>query len=277
MALALLFLATGRGRAEGDATPAVANPLVTVQQGDLPIVISAPHGGRDAIPDCPPRKGRDGIYRFVTEADTNTGELADRFAAELERKLGKKPYLVRARFARKYCDVNRKPEDAYESPAAKAVYDAYHAALAAACRDVQRRWHGGLLLDIHGQSTYPDKLIRGTQNGLTISMLTERRGAEAYMGRSSLLGLMEAAGYEVLPKLDTTEREPERYAGGHIVRTYGSHQAGGIDAMQFEFGRQYRVPLTEAEKSADDLAEAVAEFCADYVPAAVSESAAAGK
>ncbi|HWB00898.1 MAG TPA: N-formylglutamate amidohydrolase [Pirellulales bacterium] len=251
--------------------------LVVVQHGDLPIVISAPHGGREVIPDAPPRTGRDGIYRFVTEADTNTDKLADELAQELERLLGKKPYVVRARFARKYCDVNRKAEDAYESPAAKAVYDAYHAALAEACRDVQRRWHGGLLLDVHGQSTYPDQLIRGTNNGLTTSMLVERRGAEAYIGRGSLLGLMQQAGYDVLPPIDTTEAEPTRYSGGHIVKTYGSHQAGGIDAIQFEFGRKYRVPASEAEKSAKDLAKAIVAFCGDYVPAAVIPAEAVGR
>jgi N-formylglutamate amidohydrolase len=252
-------------------------PLVFVQKGVIPLVITSPHGGREAIPDVPKRVGGEGLYRFVASPDENTGELTDLLAEELERLLGRKPYVVRAKFSRRYCDVNREPKDAYESPGAKLQYDYYHKAIADACREVLEKWHAGLFLDIHGQSTYPDKLIRGTNNGRTVTMLTERRGAEAYMGQSSLLGRMAQRGYEVLPSIDTTEKEPERYAGGHTVKTYGSHQTGGIDAIQFEFGRQYRVPMSEAEKSARDLAEAIVEYAHDYLPAALPEAAPAGR
>jgi hypothetical protein len=47
--------------------------------------------------------------------------------------------------------------------------------------------------------------------------------------------------------------------------------------MQFEFGRKYRVPASEAEKSAVDLAKAIVEFCTDYVPAAINSADALGK
>jgi N-formylglutamate amidohydrolase len=255
--------------------PPKATSLVFVQQGNIPIVITSPHGGREAILDAPPRKGGDGLYRFVAVPDENSGDLADKLAEELAKRLEHKPFVIRAKFSRKYCDVNREAKDAYESPAAKKQYDAYHAAIEAACRKVLDRWHGGLLLDIHGQSTYPDKLIRGTNNGRTVTRLVERQGAEAYLGKSSLLGLMEKRGYAVLPPIDTMDKEPERYAGGFTVKTYGSHQAAGIDAIQFEFGRDYRVPRSKAEQSGRELADAVVDYVTEYLPAAAPKAAAA--
>ncbi len=247
-------------------------PLVTIVHGELPIVISSPHGGREAIPDVPERKGRDGIYRFVAENDANSGELADKLVAEIEKRFGKKPYYVRAQFQRRYCDANRDAEDAFESPLAKPHYAAYHTALEEACREIQKKWHGGLLLDIHGQSSYPDNVLRGTQNGLTVTRLVERRGAEALIGESSIFGRLGKAGYNVLPKTDTTDKETERYTGGYTVKTYGSHNAGGIDAVQVEFGRNYRVPMSAAEESATSLAEVVYDYAVEYLPAAIDST-----
>ena len=45
-----------------DVTPA---DLVLVQQGTMPIILTAPHGGREAIPGIPPRedKSKDEAFR----------------------------------------------------------------------------------------------------------------------------------------------------------------------------------------------------------------------
>src|SRR3569833_293030 len=105
--------------AEGESS------LVTVQQGELPIVISAPHGGREAVDGVEPRTPSESAG-VITVREDNTAELAEKLAEELERRLQKKPYLIIARFERKYIDANRPAESAYDNDAAKPHYDAFH-------------------------------------------------------------------------------------------------------------------------------------------------------
>ena len=248
-----------------DAQELKPTDWLTRTVGTIPIVVSAPHGGRDVIPGLTPRRGL-GVPQFAVERDSNTAELANAFAGKLGRRLGAKPSLVIARFERKHVDVNRPESGAFENPAAKPFYDAYHAALTAAVSDVRRLWGGGLLLDLHGQAAERDTIFRGTDNGRTVVALERRFGKAALNGPKSILGLMTIKGYKVEPGADDRER---RYTGGYTTRTYGSHRDGGIDAIQLEFGSNLRGD-SNLERTADDLAHAVEDFLRSYLPAGLS-------
>lgn len=242
-----------------------SHELVKTQVGTLPIILSAPHGGTKAVPDVPERKG-EGLERgstgFRTGRDVGTLELTDAIASAIEKRLEGKPYVVAALFARKYIDANRPPEIAYESPKARPAYDAYHETLAAYCREVKDRYGRGLLLDIHGQSSRPDTIIRGTQNGKTVARLIQRYGEKAHTGPKSFFGVLAAKGAKVHPE-NGSDPELKDYAGGYIVRTYGSERFG-LDAIQLELGSDYR----KAEKraaTADMVADATAEYARSYL------------
>jgi N-formylglutamate amidohydrolase len=249
------------------ADPPKAADLVLIQEGTLPVIVSAPHGGRLPIPGVPERAGFD-VPEFATVRDAGTDLLAERLAAELGKTLGGRPWLVVARFDRKYLDANRPPGRAYEDERAGPVYDAYHAALAAACKAVKEEHGAGLLLDIHGQGTYPRAVVRGTRDGKTVTLLRDRHGWAAVAGRNSVLGRLERAGYEVIPPADAgaDAREDRLYAGGYTVATYGSHTGYGIDAVQLEFGTRLRSPAA-VPTTAADLADAVAAFHDAYLKA----------
>lgn len=234
---------------------------LTASVGTLPIVVSAPHGGRDAIPGLAPRRGL-GVPQFTVERDSNTAELAHALAGKLMLRLGMNPFLVIARFERKHVDANRPESAAFESPAAKPFYDAYHAALITAVADVRRRWGGGLLLDLHGQAAERDTIFRGTDNGRSVSSLERRFGRAALNGPTSILGYLSAKGYKVEPAADDRER---RYTGGYTTRTYGSHRDGGIDAIQLELGSNLRAHAN-VERTADDLAAAIENFLRFHPP-----------
>ena len=88
--------------------------LITVQKGNIPIVLSAPHGGRYLISGVPERNGKQITRNFITQRDANTSELAEDLSLALEKRFGAKPYLIIARFDRKYLDANRRPDEAYE-------------------------------------------------------------------------------------------------------------------------------------------------------------------
>ena len=62
--------------------------LLTLWAGTLPIILAAPHGGREPIPGVAPRRGI-GVPQFVAERDSNTAELAEAVALKLARTIGR--------------------------------------------------------------------------------------------------------------------------------------------------------------------------------------------
>lgn len=264
----LLLVATG--------TPAQSQEsLVTVETGELPIILSAPHGGGEAIPGVAVRQGLN-VDLFKTKSDAFTGQLAEKLADAMESEFGKRPYVVIARFHRKYLDANRPKRLAYESEEAESTYDAYHQALAAARDEVSERWGRGILLDIHGQAAEPLAIFRGTQNGKTTNHLVRRFGRETLIGETSLFGQLAKQGLHVIPAVGASDDEHPSYDGGYIVNTYGSRQSGTVDAIQLELGRQLRSPSVHAE-TAGKLASAIAAFAKDYLPSEEQVTATDGK
>jgi N-formylglutamate amidohydrolase len=239
-----------------------AAALVAVESGTLAVLITAPHGGHEAIPDVAPRR------TGKTLADEHTGELALSVAKRLEADLGRRPYLVRALFHRKYADANREESEGCESDAARPPYRAYHAAIRSAVDELRRRFPGkALLLDIHGQVHEPDAILRGTRDGKTVRVLLERAGGTAVAGPDSVFGHLAAAGYTVSPSSAPPDpREDRNFDGGFTVATYGSQNRDGIDAIQVEVGANLRKDPERREKLARDLAAALEAFLRAYGP-----------
>jgi N-formylglutamate amidohydrolase len=73
---------------------------------------------------------------------------------------------------------------------------------------------------------------------------------------------MASKGYRIEPAGDHRE---VKYTGGYTTRVYGSHTDTGIDAIQLEFGTSLR-SKSNLERTADDLAAAVAAFARSYLP-----------
>ena len=253
-------LPAARGEQDAPKSDLKTEALVEVQTGNIPIIIVSPHGGTEAVPGVPERMGV-GVKQFATVRDTGTDKLAKAFAADVERQLGKKPWVVIAKFDRKFIDANRAADGAYEVKQAKAYYDAYHTPLVAALKAVKEKHGGGLLLDIHGQGKYPDALLRGTQNGKSVVLLRTRHGYAGVAGKNSFLGRFERAGNKVLPPFDAGEKAKEEsgYTGGFTVSNYGSHTGYAIDTIQLEFGSNYRT-AEKLPKTARDLADATVAF-----------------
>jgi N-formylglutamate amidohydrolase len=243
----------------GAAAAAEPGDVVIMRAGGLPVILTAPHGGTAMIPAVPERT------RGVTSRDAHTLELAQDVAARLTPLLGAPPYLVAARFSRKQIDANRAEAEALESDAARPVYHAYHDAIRRFAAEVRRRFPGGaLLIDLHGQSTDPSVIHRGTQDGRTMPRLLARHGVAVLSGPTSILGALGAAGYVVLPPPHTqlhAPRESAAYRGGFTVQTYSADPEIGLDALQIEIG----ITLRGRATLADDLAQAIATFVRAYL------------
>jgi hypothetical protein len=250
-----------------------AASLVTIERGDLPIIVSAPHGGTIFLEGVPVRTGRNGaVVKFETVLDGYTQPLAAEIANAIERETGKRPYVVIARFSRKMADANRPAEGAYEDARAKVLYDTYHGALDRAAAEIRERFGRGWLIDVHAQGNRRDAIFRGTNQGASVRDLIARAGTAGLIGPDSLVGQLRAAGVTFLPESpDPAAIGKEVYfSGGYIVQAHGSGNGTKIDAMQMEFGIDYRRPAVipeTAAKVAKALVHAVNAF-GPGVPAA---------
>ena len=273
IAVALLLpalLLDAPARAENDA-PA---DLVLVRQGTLPIILTVPHGGHRQIPGVEARDtrgkpgGRGSLWAgYKTSTDANTDILAQRIAAEIRRITGKSPYLVIAKFARKYIDVNRPPEIALDNPAARPYYDYYHNTIRRFIDEIRGNYPAGLLVDVHGQSDDPDVVMRGTRNGGSVAQLLKRAGFPAVTGPNGIFGQLEVNGFKVFPGNNVPplgKYENAGLNGGYTVAIYGSDTANGIDAVQMEFGSRYRQKAV-LDQSGTDAGKAIAGFYAAYL------------
>ncbi len=243
-----------------------ADDLLIIRHGDLPIIISAPHGGNLAVPGATPRKGdglKTGPAGFRTARDSGTEELALLVVEELDKRLEGSPTCVISRVHRKYVDFNRAPEIGVEQQQARVVHDLYHQTLREAVSEIRRTHQFGLLIDIHGQGSSKSTVYRGTSNGLTTQGLQTRVGREAHTGEKSLNGLLTSHGWTMHPN-PFDGKEQSGFTGGYIVRTYGSHQPDGIDAVQLEFGANYRSAANRG-KYAEELADAIIEYAELYL------------
>jgi hypothetical protein len=273
LALALTFGAYAASRAPED--------LVLVRHGTLPIVLTAPHGGRLDIPDVPLRNPPDPAHMaafakwggFHSGGDQNTDVLALRIAAEIEKLTGHAPYLVLAKFKRRFIDVNRPAELAYVGPAAAPYYALYHGTIRKFVDEIRRAYPAGLLLDVHGEGKDPDVLMRGTSNGDTVTLLVRRVGVGSITGPNGLFGQFETQGFKVFPSNRVSiwhGSENAGYNGGYTVNAYGSQNLDGIDAIQLEFGTRYRRE-DELDKSAARAARAIVTFYKAYLETAGRE------
>jgi N-formylglutamate amidohydrolase len=241
--------------------------LVLVEAGRLPVLISAPHGGTLKIRGVEPRLGEGlpkGASGFFAGRDGGTEELAKGVVAALERKTGKRPYSVISATHRKFLDPNRPAEIAYEDEDARPVYERYHDACRNFCRDILATHRAGILLDVHGQGSSAETVYRGTNQGKTVTRLRERFGEAAHSGDDSFFGLLKQRGWKVYPD-PFNGREQAGFTGGYIVQTHGSHRPEGLDALQLEFGADYRKSANRA-RIAEELATVIVEYLDLYIP-----------
>lgn len=113
--------------------------------GDLPIVISAPHGGALTPASIPDRTSG------TTATDTNTIDLARALATALTTRTGRAPHLVIVHLRRTKLDANREIVEAAQGNAeAMRAWTEYHAFIEQAMTLARQRAGNGFYVDLHG-------------------------------------------------------------------------------------------------------------------------------
>ncbi|MDZ4774315.1 MAG: hypothetical protein SGI72_14400 [Planctomycetota bacterium] len=123
------------------------NEWVSGSAGDLPVVISVPHGGSLKPAEILDRT------RGETTMDSRTIELATAIIDAFRERTGRAPYVIVCKLHRRKLDANRDvTEAAAGNVDAERAWREYHAFVDTACADVQRRFGGGLYIDLHGHA-----------------------------------------------------------------------------------------------------------------------------
>jgi len=261
LALSLLLLGAGA------ATAQAIDDYFLLQEGTVPVVFTFPHGGTTSVPgvderDCSASSKNCG-------PDTNTHRMAPAISDAFFALTGHRPYLVASYMPRRQVDLNRADgSQAYDDIDAKPYYDFYHDGVRAYIDAIRATWGSGVLFDVHGQSSYPDTVVRGTQNGDTVTSLLAAEGPLALNGPDSVFGVLTSLAYSVHPDLAIPfdqQSELSAYRGGYTVRTYGSSHADGIDAIQLEIGFNFRSG-SAWEQTSIDLASAARAFNDAFLP-----------
>lgn len=143
------------------------NNYVEYVPGDLPIVLTVPHGGSlkpANITDRTAGCGSPCVYAACntpntstcpirTLSDTNTDDVATEMAAALERLTSRRPHVVFVHLHRSKLDANREADEAAQGDAdALQAYNEYFAFVDEAVASVQAGCGFGLVVDVHGQA-----------------------------------------------------------------------------------------------------------------------------
>lgn len=268
LALVLLVLARAASSEPGDSHFS-QDGYIEYIEGNLPIILSAPHGGRRSHPNIPRRKEGTSI------SDTNSDRVAKEISEAFFERTGAYPHVVISHLQRAELDCNRNLErGAAGNPLAEEIWKAYHAFIDKAKETVLERYPSGLYVDLHAHGHQAPLvelgyLLRGfelKQSREAIDALADRSSirelaqrnqsslSELLQGPSSFGSLLQQNGIEAVPS-QTYPHPGNRpyFNGGYNTWRHGSKTEGSINGFQAEIpyyailsGRRQRLKFASA-------------------------------
>jgi len=225
--------------------------------GNLPIILSAPHGGQ-LIPD----EISDRTYGTLV-TDANTYELTKTIMDSMIVKFGGYPHVILCKLKRTKLDANRdSSEAAQENRYALRAWQEYHHYIEVAKKKIEDGQGNGLFIDIHGHGKNPDGFydlrtwlgylisseeldqsdeILNTNSYQSKSSINNWVDSSSYSfievlrGKVSFGSILDSLGYKSLPSENDLSPGGIRYfSGGYNTARHGSRGGGVISAIQIE-------------------------------------------
>lgn len=247
--------------------------------GDLPLVISAPHGG-DLHPDEIPDRSWG-----TTRQDRNTRDLALRIRDAVHERTGGYPHMIISNLHRIKLDPNREIEEAAQGDFhAQRAWWEFQTYIEAAEEIVARNFQDGFYIDLHGHGHDNPRLELGyllgsstlalsdtelnsaeyaTQSSLrSLALTTPLSFSELLRGVVSLGGLLEERGFPAVPSPLQPDPGGEPYfTGGYNTSRHGSVDGAPISGVQIEC---HYPGLRDTEENREAFAQALASVLPEY-------------
>lgn len=245
--------------------------------GDLPVILSAPHGGRLRPSELPDRP--EGTFAF----DTNTQELVRAVAEAFHARTGRWPHVVICRLHRRKIDCNREiGEGAAGHPLAEQAWREFQSFLEVARATVVRTYGRGLYIDLHGHGHAEQRLELGyLHRAAELDVDDAVLDSPSYVASSSLralalrghlpysalirgpfsLGaLLEAHGFPCSPSPTNPRPRPPYFSGGYNTVQHG-REAAPLVGLQIEtYYRGVRDTPESRRRFAEALVSSVQTF-----------------
>jgi hypothetical protein len=261
-----------------------ASLYITYVKGNIPLIISVPHGGELKPNTIPDRTCNDA----VNISDAYTVELALEIMQVFEKN-GQRPYLVINKMHRSKMDANRnKSEATCENANAIEVWEEYHKNIEASLTAVNSKFNKGLFIDLHGHGNpkqrielgyllyedelaLPDESLNSSEI-LTVSSIQSlarqnKSGvshADLLKGKFSLGSLFHNSGFPTVPSsADPFPLASDPYfSGGYNTANYSSYSGGNIDGIQIECNR---IGIRDLESSLIAFSKVFTTVLSDYL------------
>ncbi len=228
------------------------NGYVEWLAGDLPLIITAPHGGTLLPSEIPDRT------TGTTTRDLNTEELAREVVAAFVTRFGRRPHLIVSKLHRRKLDPNREIVEAAAGNAiAEQAWKEYHGFIEASAAEVRRTPGMGFYIDLHGHGHDIQRLELGylvssaklalsdAQLALDLTMqtsslwplaLTTGSSFPALLrGSGSLGAFLEAEGYPSVPSPANPSPGTNPYFdGGYSTQRHGTSADRRFAGVQIE-------------------------------------------
>lgn len=255
-----------------------ATGYVEYRAGNLPIIISAPHGG-DLEPSNIPDRNCSGC---VTVKDSWTKPITENIYNSMVAETGCYPHVIINLLHRKKFDANRDVGDAANgNPTVIQSWNNYHAFIDTAKSQVIQEYGSGTFYDMHGHGHTIQRIELGylltrtqlqqTDNYLNTNSSTQATSirtlvngnlqnltqAQLVRSSNSFGDLLVNQSFPTVPSSsDTSPQGTEPYfSGGYNTARHGSSDnISAINAIQIELNQDLRFSSANRTAIADSLA-----------------------
>jgi len=258
---------------------------ITYYPGNIPLVISIPHGG-----DISPSEISDRTYG-ITVTDSNTIELGIAMRNYFYANFNIRPYLIINNLKRTKLDANREINEAAQGNIfARRAFNEFHFYIQSAREEILSKYSTGFLFDIHGHGVNPDGfydmrtwigyLLSGDELDNSNSYIDQNISidktsiysmanssaetlSEILRGPNSLGSFFENNLYTALPSSNSPSPEGMRYfSGGYNTFFYGTDRNFNFNAIQLEFPFP---DLRDTPQSRNNFASIFANLIREYI------------
>jgi len=239
----------------------IEDPLkwVEVGIGDIPLVISVPHGGTFHDDEIMDRDCKD-VGRVVKGVDSKTISTARAIEEEFAKNHGSRPYVVMAKLSRRKVDQNREIKlAACSDPFGEIAWKNYHSSIEAVIKDAVDKFGYVLFVDLHGhghtiqrlelgyalnknqlQTVFNDKDADLLQKSSMVNLLNVAKKnidlTDVLFGSNSLGAIFANEGFPATPSMQDTYpvKDEKFFSGGHITRKFTSSTYPNVFGLQIE-------------------------------------------